>query len=163
MSDKVRVTTYVAVDPATAFAVFTEEIDRWWRRGPAYRVVGRAPSAMYLEPRPDGRIFEQPGEAGAPLHDVGRITIWEPPAHLVFTWRSVTFAPGESTTVELWFEARGEGTRVILEHRGWDAIRGDHPVRHGRVAPAFIRELGMWWAGLLTSFGERAAGGDDAG
>ncbi len=32
--DRVVVTTLVAVDPATAFAVFTEEVDAWWRHGP---------------------------------------------------------------------------------------------------------------------------------
>lgn len=31
--DQARVTVLVAVDPETAFEVFTEEIDQWWRRG----------------------------------------------------------------------------------------------------------------------------------
>ena len=30
----VRVTIHVDVDPDTAFAVFTEEIDAWYHRGP---------------------------------------------------------------------------------------------------------------------------------
>ena len=30
----VVVTIEVGVDPATAFAIFTEEIGRWWRAGP---------------------------------------------------------------------------------------------------------------------------------
>src|SRR5205807_9172889 len=38
-TDAVTVTTCVAVDPATAFTVFTEDIDRWWRRSPRYRFV----------------------------------------------------------------------------------------------------------------------------
>jgi uncharacterized protein YndB with AHSA1/START domain len=153
--DKVRVTTFVAVSPADAFAVFTDEIDRWWRRGPAYRVGGRSPGTLHLEPRLGGRIFEQ-DDAGAALHEAGTITAWEPPNRLVFTWRSVTFVPGETTTVEVLFEASGEGTRVTLEHRGWTTIRDDHPVRHGKDVPAFIRDLGMWWAALLTSLRETA-------
>jgi hypothetical protein len=68
--------------------------------------------------------------------------------------------PGESTTVEVLFEASGEGTRVTLEHRGWATIRGDHPVRHGKDVPAFLRDIGMWWAGLLTSLRERAVDPD---
>ena len=128
-ADKVRVQTFVRVAIEDAFAVFTGEIDRWWRRGPAYRISGREPGTLHLEPKLGGRIFEQYGERGSALHDVGTITIWEPPKHLAFEWRSVTFVPGESTTVELWFEASAEGTRVTLEHRGWTTIRDDHPVR----------------------------------
>jgi uncharacterized protein YndB with AHSA1/START domain len=157
--DKVRVTVYVDVPPGDAFAVFTDEIDRWWRRGPAYRVAGRSPGVLHLEPRLGGRIFEQHGERGGAIHEVGRITAWEPPARLAFDWRSVTFAPGEATTVEVWFDASGGGTRVTLEHRGWSTIRGDHPVRHGKDVPAFIRDLGMWWSALVTALREHAAGG----
>ena len=155
--DKVRVQTFVAVPVADAFEVFTREIDQWWRRGPAYRVGGRSPGRLHLEPRLGGRVFEQYGEGGAGLHEIGAILAWAPPAHLAFEWRGVNFAPGEKTVVEVWFEASGEGTRVTLEHRGFAALRGDHPVRHGKPVPAFLRDLGMWWAALLTSLRERAA------
>ena len=154
--DKVRVQTYVAVSPAAAFEVFTTEIDLWWRRGPAYRVGGRDPGTMHMEPRLGGRIFEQYGEHGTGLHEVGTITAWEPPQRLVFEWRALAFVPGESTTIEIRFEPRGEGTLVTLEHRGWAAIRGDHPVRHGKPVPAFIADLGMWWAALLSSLRDTA-------
>jgi uncharacterized protein YndB with AHSA1/START domain len=48
----------VAVDPQTAFSVFTDEIDLWWVRGPinfydAARAVG-----MRCEPRVGGRLLE---------------------------------------------------------------------------------------------------------
>lgn len=155
--DKVRVTTFVDVAIADAFDVFTLELDQWWRRGPAYRIAGKQPGALHLEPKLGGRIFEQYGPHDTAVHEVGAITAWEPPTHLVFEWRSVTFVPGESTTVELWFEASGRGTRVTLEHRGWTTIRGDHPVRHGHEVPEFLRDLGMWWGGLLTSYRERIA------
>jgi hypothetical protein len=35
--DQVRVSVSVAVPPAAAFEIFTQEIDRWWRRGPRFR------------------------------------------------------------------------------------------------------------------------------
>ena len=154
--DKARVTVFVDVAPADAFEVFTLEIDSWWRRGPAYRVAGTEPGTLHLEPRLGGRIFEQHGERDSALFEVGTITAWDPPAHLAFSWRSVTFVKGESTTVEVWFEPAGEGTRVTLEHRGWAAIPGDHPVRHGKPVPAFIRDMGMWWGTLMTSLREYA-------
>jgi hypothetical protein len=156
--DKVRVTVFVEVSPEDAFEVFTTEIDQWWRRGPAYRIAGRAPGVLHLEPRLGGRIFEQYGERQAALHEVGTITAWEPPRHLAFDWRSVTFVDGEATSVEVWFEASGQGTRVTLEHRGWAGIRGDHPVRHGKEVPEFLADLGRWWGALMSSLREHAAG-----
>ncbi|MEO8701582.1 MAG: SRPBCC domain-containing protein [Kofleriaceae bacterium] len=155
--DKVRVQTFVAVPLHDAFSVFTEEIDQWWRRGPAYRIAGKNPGTLHLEPKLGGRIFEEYSKkSGTGLHEIGTITTWEPPNRLVFEWRGVNFVAGESTTVEVVFEASGEGTRVTLEHRGWAALRADHPVRHGKDVQAFIRDIGMWWGGLLTSMRERA-------
>jgi len=156
--DLVRVETFVRVSIADAFEVFTLEIDQWWRRGPAYRVGGKQPGTLHLEPRLGGRLFEQYGAGGSALHEIGTITAWEPPAHFAFTWRGINFTPGELTTVEVWFAASGEGTRVTLEHRGFAALPGDHPVRHGKAVDAFIRDMGMWWATLLTSM--RARGED---
>ncbi|MBC7974018.1 MAG: SRPBCC domain-containing protein, partial [Myxococcales bacterium] len=112
-TDKARVTAFVDVAPADAFEVFTTELDQWWRRGPAYRVAGRSPGALYLEPRLGGRLFEAYGEGA--LHEVGTITAWVPPSHLAFTWRGVSFAPGEATLVDVRFIASGGGTRVVLE------------------------------------------------
>jgi uncharacterized protein YndB with AHSA1/START domain len=154
-ADTARVTAYVEVSPADAFEVFTAEIDRWWRRGPAYRIAGKQPGVLHLEPRLGGRLFEE--YARGKLHEVGTITAWEPPTRLAFEWRAVAFAPGETTLVDVQFVASGRGTRVILEHRGWAAIRGDHPVRHGKPSAAFLAELGLWWASLLRSLGELAA------
>lgn len=155
--DQVRLTVHVDVAPADAFEIFTAEIDQWWRTGPRYRIAGRAPGVLHLEPRLGGRIFEQHGPDGTALHEVGTITAWDPPAHLAFDWRSVTFVDGEATRVEVWFEPSRGGTRVTLTHRGWTGIRGDHPVRHGKDVPAFLRELGLWWGALLTGLRERAA------
>jgi len=146
-ADKATVTAFVDVSPADAFEVFTTEIDQWWRRGPAYRIAGKQPGVLHLEPRLGGRLFEE--YAQGTLHEVGTITAWEPPSHLAFEWRAVAFVPGETTQVDIRFVASGTGTRVILEHRGWAAIRGDHPVRHGQPTAAFLARLGMWWSTLL--------------
>ncbi|MEO7731734.1 MAG: SRPBCC domain-containing protein [Kofleriaceae bacterium] len=110
------------------------------------------PGVLHLEPRLGGRLFEE--YAQGRLHEVGTITAWDPPSHLAFDWRSVTFVPGETTTVDIRFVASGRGTRVTLEHRGWSTIRGDHPVRHGQPSAAFIADLGMWWAALIRALGE---------
>ena len=74
--DKVRVQTFVKVAIADAFAVFTLEIDQWWRRGRAYRIGVKHPGTLHLEPKLGGRLFEQYGEGGTALHEIGTITAW---------------------------------------------------------------------------------------
>ena len=153
--DRVKVTITVKVDPATAFDVFTRETDLWWRRGPKYRVAGRHPGTLGFEPGAGGRLFESFETAGRRVvHVVGRVTVWDPPARLVFTWRNANFSPEESTEVDVRFEAAGAGTRVTVEHRGWASLRADHPARHGLEGSAFSRMIGLWWGELTTSYRE---------
>jgi uncharacterized protein YndB with AHSA1/START domain len=150
--DKVRVQTFVQLNIGRCFDVFTLELDSWWRRGRAYRVGGKHEGALHLEPKVGGRVFQAYGEGGARVHDIGVIIAWAPPNHFAFTWRGMNFAPSDpSTTVEVWFEASGEGTRVTLEHRGFAALRDDHPVRHGAAAVEFIAEMGRFWGSLVTA------------
>jgi hypothetical protein len=93
----------VSVDPAQAFAAFTDEIDAWWVRGPinffdAARAVG-----MKMEPGVDGRVLEvYDGDA----LELGRITAWEPGAHLAY--RSSV----DDSEIDVRFEAIEGGTRV---------------------------------------------------
>lgn len=158
--DQATVTVTVDVEPAVAFDVFTQEIDLWWQRGVAYRVAGRKPGTLVLEPKLGGRLFEQyEGPAGPAVHEAGRITTWEPPARLAFEWRAVNFAPGEVTYVEITFTRTESGrTQLVLVHRGFAALRPDHPVRHGEPPARFVATLGRWWGDLLSSFRVHAAG-----
>jgi uncharacterized protein YndB with AHSA1/START domain len=156
--DEVRVSVAVAVPPAVAFRAFTEEIDQWWRRGLAYRIAGKGRGVLMLEPGVGGRLLESvETTTGTRIYDTGRVTTWDPPGRLVFEWRGVTFAPHEKTEVEVTFAARGDSTLVSLVHRGWADLPADHPVRHGQPTEAFIRTMGLWWGGLLTSLREHAA------
>ena len=154
--DAVSVSVTVHVPPDVAFEVFTQEIDLWWRRGPAFRVAGNRPGVLALEPRVGGRLFEEyDGPAGRAVREAGRVTAWEPPSRLAFEWRGANFAPGEVTYVEVACRAVASGTEVALVHRGFAALRPDHPVRHGQDVVAFIRTLGLWWGQLLASYRDR--------
>jgi len=157
--DQARVTALVEVPPELAFRVFTEEIDQWWRRGLAYRVAGTRRGVLCLEPGVGGRLFESfDGEQGAVrVVETGRVLVWEPPGRLVFEWRASNFAEHERTEVEVLFEPSRSGTRVTLTHRGFAALRPDHPVRHGRDVAAFVRGMGLWWGDLLSSLREHAS------
>jgi len=153
--DRATVTVAVAVEPAAAFEVFTQEIDRWWRRGPAYRNILRG-GVVAIEPGVGGRMFES-GDDGR-VFERGRVLVWDPPRRLVLEWRGSNFAPGEKTEVDVLFEPTESGTTVTVRHSGWAAIRPDHPARHGLVGSAFTASIGRWWADLVTSLRVYAEG-----
>jgi uncharacterized protein YndB with AHSA1/START domain len=153
--DVVSVTTQVSVDPRTAFRVFTEVIDEWWRHGPRYRFRPGREGVMRFEPRVGGRLLEVYDDEGDHF-EVGRVLQWEPGRRLVFEWRAHTFEPGQRTEVEVRFEPAGSGTRVTLEHRGWDSLPADHPARQGHTGEAFVSLMGLFWADLLVSLRARA-------
>lgn len=148
-SDSVTVSTIVAVDPATAFEVFTEEVEAWWKHGPQYRVDPGRKSTIRFEPGVGGRLLEVYDESEAFVH--GRVLAWDPGERLVFEMGGRDFQPGETTEVEVRFEVVADGTRVTVEHRGWDAFPKDHPVKHGLEGGALVAMLGTWWADLLVS------------
>jgi uncharacterized protein YndB with AHSA1/START domain len=153
--DQVRVSVLVAVPAPEAFRVFTEDLDRWWRKGLKYRVAGSRSGTLQLEGHLGGRLLESYLEDGAPrVFEAGRVTAWEPGARLVLDWRVSNFAPGERTEVEVTFAPSSSGTLVTVTHRGWSRLRPDHPVRHGLEVAAFLRQHGLWWGELLSSLRE---------
>jgi len=149
LAEVARVTTYVAVAPMDAFEVFTEEVDLWWRRGPRFR-GGGPDSELAFEEDDRGRRLVERGQQGA--FEIGRVKVWEPGKRLVLDYRLSNFAAGESTTVEVRFEAFAAGTRVVLEHRGWENIREGHPARHGLSGTALGNMVGMRWGDLASAF-----------
>ncbi len=149
------VTANVAVDPPTAFRVFTEEIDAWWLRGPRYRNDG-APSTMKLEPRLGGRLLQIYDDGREPFA-LGKVLVWEPPARFVLEWRLSNFAPDEATEVDVRFDGTETGgTCVVVTHSGYHDLRADHPARHGLDGFALSRMLGTWWGEQASSFRTRA-------
>ena len=107
--------------PEDAFRIFTERIGDWWPLG-SHSVYEDESAGVALAPGPGGRIVERSrsGEECA----WGEILLWEPPHRLAYTWHP-GYEPGEpATEVELRFTAVAGGTRVELEHRGWEALGG---------------------------------------
>ena len=112
-------TVDVAVDPATAFSVFTDEIDTWYERGPySWNDPARAVAIRFE----DGRLLEV-YEEGEP-YEMGRVTAWAPGERVAFAYRNVHL-PLEGTEVEVRFEPIAGGTRVTLEHRGLERLPPD--------------------------------------
>jgi uncharacterized protein YndB with AHSA1/START domain len=138
----------VAVVPSTAFAVFTADIGLWWKRGtPYWNDAGRG-RELRFEPQVGGRLLEVYDPETGEGFEIGRVLVWEPGQRLVFTWRQSDWGASESTEVEVRFEAIGSGTRVIVEHGGWNRVPS--------AAPGLSDGYGHGWAELLGYFAEKA-------
>ena len=150
MTAAVIVSIRVDATPLQAFEAFTEQIDQWWRPNPLFALTPRGDGQLRFEPGEGGRLVAT--LANGKEFEVGRIIVWKPGERLALTWRQATFAPGQSTQLEVRFEAVGDQTRVTVEHRGWDAIPKDHIARHGFELMLFQRRQAEHWRGLLASF-----------
>jgi uncharacterized protein YndB with AHSA1/START domain len=116
--EPVRKSIEVTCGPADAFRLFTDEIDSWWPL--ATHSIGNADAvSCHFEGCDGGRIYEI--DADGTTHLWGTVTAWEPSARVVFSWH-----PGRDAAtaqeVELRFIGISKGTRIELEHRGWEIL-----------------------------------------
>ena len=81
------------------------------------------------------------------MFEIGRITAWEPPSRLEFTWRQASFPPDLHTEVEVRFEGLGEETRVSVEHRGYHQVPAESAARHRFPDAVLLARLGEYWRG----------------
>jgi uncharacterized protein YndB with AHSA1/START domain len=150
---RVLVALRVAAPAARTFSAFTSEIGEWWCPNGLFRFTDRAGGRLAFEPDPPEWLVEI-GTDGERF-EIGPVIVWDPPHHLVFGWRQDGFPIDRSTQVSVRFDAVENGTRVTVEHVGWDAIPQDHAARHGFPLSAFQQRLAEWWQALLGSLGAR--------
>lgn len=150
MTAKIYVALRVKATPERAFAVFTDEIDVWWRPNGLFQTTPRAPGRLAFQ---DGRLVET--LEGGKVFEIGKVLAWEPPERLAFSWRQASFPPELVTEVEVRFEAVGDETRVSVEHRGFDAVPADNAARHGFPDHALLARLAEYWQSQIRAIGER--------
>ena len=154
---RVRALTTVPLAPEEAFALFTDEVDTWWRHGPRFRAaIDGKEGVMRFEPGEGGRLLEVYDQESVESFELGRILVWEPGKRLVFLLGGRDFAPDEWTEVEVRFEAVERGTRVSVEHYGFDELGQDHGSWHGQDPDSLVGSMGLWWGDQLVAL--RAAG-----
>lgn len=105
-----------------AFRVFTADARSWWpveTHSIAVDVDG-----IVFEPRVGGSVYEI-GRSGDRGH-WATVLAWEPPSRLVLAW-NILEREGDATEVEVRFLPEGDGTRVELEHRGWEDVEVEAP------------------------------------
>ena len=125
------------------FDVFTRLIGAWWPL-PTHGVFGNLAGTIGFE---DGRLVERAVDGRVSVW--GDVLAWEPPHRILFTWHPGR-DEGDASEVEVRFAPDGGGTRVELEHRGWEAF-GESAIarRRGYVGPGA-------WGHVLDHFADGA-------
>jgi uncharacterized protein YndB with AHSA1/START domain len=150
------VSVRVAATPQRAFDAFVSEISAWWQPNGLFEFTRGKAGELAFEPGVGGRLTETYEDGSA--FEIGRVTAWEPPGRLAFTWRQASFGGDMLTNVLVRFEAAGEETRVVLEHSGWDSVPPKHVARHGFPLGVFQQRHAEWWQALLGRYTQQLAG-----
>ena len=135
-----------------AFRLFTGGMGSWWpletHSIAADTYEGRLTAEdLVFEEHEGGRIYEKLSDGSD--HAWGFVQVWDPPARVVFTWKP-TLSDGPYTEVEVRFTETQDGTEVVLEHRGWEAL--------GDIALRQRQGYDSGWPGVLELF--RIASGE---
>ena len=119
-----------------AFAVFSEQIDSWWpRRGVfpySFAPQTTRPQHIRFEPQAGGRYYETFADGSELV--IGRITLWQPPHSLSYTWRDPSWA--DDTTIQLRFSDGEAGARVVYQQAGFAAAGVSWLIPYYRVGCA---------------------------
>jgi uncharacterized protein YndB with AHSA1/START domain len=132
------------------FEVFTRQIGAWWPL-PTHGMFTADAGGLGFE---DGLLVERAVDGRTSVW--GEVLAWDPPHRVVITWHPGQEA-ADASEVEVRFAASdGGGTRVELEHRGWERF-GDSAMRrrHGYVGPGA-------WGHVLDHFADVADARPDA-
>jgi len=139
----VRKTLSVNCSPERAFEVFTAEVGSWWPTK-THSIHKDGVTGVILEQHEGGEMYEL---AEGRREHWARVTAWEPPMRLVLAWHVDPDRAGP-TEVEVTFTPEGAGTRVVLEHRNWEAA--------GEGAETMRDNYEGGWDVVLAPFVEKA-------
>jgi uncharacterized protein YndB with AHSA1/START domain len=138
----------VPIDPAGAFRLYTEGIDRWWRRDSPYWNEKKA-LGLRFEPYAGGRFIEVYDPVTGEGFEIGRVEIWEPGSRLRYTWRQADWGPTETTTVDITFSQTPDGTRLELRHTGWETVANGAEISAGYTMGS--KQLLGWYAEVAAT------------
>jgi len=141
MIEVVRKTITVDCAVEEAFRVFTADAMSWWPIE-SHSIHGTV-SEIVFEPEVGGEVYEL-STAGEKGH-WATVLEWNPPGGLVLAW-NIRGADDVPTEVEIRFLSDGDGTRVELEHRGWDALSDGGATKRGNYDTGWDFVLGRFVA-----------------
>jgi uncharacterized protein YndB with AHSA1/START domain len=138
--EAVRKSLVVKCSPVRAFEVFTREIGSWWPLS-QYSIGQDKITEVVFEEKVGGRIFERHGDGGE--GEWGRVLAWDPPNWFAMSWYPGG-TPDKATELEVRFAPEGDGTRVDLEHSGWEILGAEAADTRGQYEGG--------WQGVLSHF-----------
>ncbi|HEV8564139.1 MAG TPA: SRPBCC domain-containing protein [Actinomycetota bacterium] len=148
--DPIRASIAVHRAPEDAFRVFTRTMGTWWpvadySMARDRQEEGIKVESVVFEEREGGRVYEvmSDGTEGT----WGTVLAWDPPRRLVLGWKP-NLTDNPPTELEITFSPDGDGTRVELEHRGWERL--------GALAEQAREGYGRGWTGVLGLFAQAA-------
>lgn len=122
-------TATVVRPPEEAFAVFTEMIGAWWPLQ-THGVFGTRSGGVRFT---GGRLVEMAVDGTETTW--ANVLVWKPPTRLVLAWHPGR-TDGPASRVEVSFVAVESGTRVEIQHDGWEDFGQDGSRRRrGLVGP----------------------------
>lgn len=143
----IRRSIHVACPIEHAFETFTARMTDWWPLA-THSIGEERAQTVVVEGRLGGRIYERMDD-GTEAHWAW-VRVWEPPHRLLLEWQVNPHAPAP-TEIEVRFVTEAAGTRVDLEHRGWEA----YGERAGEARASYETD----WPMVLGRFAELAAQG----
>ena len=135
----IRKTVTVDCSVEEAFHVFTADALSWWPV--ETHSIHESVSEIVFEPESGGAVYEvgTNGERG----QWATVLEWEPPSRLVLAW-NILEREGDATEVEIRFLTEGAGTRVELEHRGWEGVELEAPAKRSSYDTGWDHVLGHY-------------------
>ncbi|MET0615213.1 MAG: SRPBCC family protein [Thermoleophilaceae bacterium] len=147
-TDPVTQSVLVPLEPDAAFELFTDRFAEWWPKD-SHHIRDSPAADAVLEPREGGRWYER-SESGDEC-DWGAVLEIDRPNRILLAWQLTPewkFDPdrANATEVEVTFNAEENGTRVTLEHRGFEV--------HGEPGAAMRELVGGdgGWAQLMELY-----------
>jgi len=123
MIEPVRRAVTVATGVEETFRLFTEDMASWWpvetHSMAADRDDGTSVAQLVFEPREGGRLYEVASDGTEGVW--ARVVTWAPPHRVVLAWKP-NLRDEPETEVEITFATVADGTRLSLEHRGWERL-----------------------------------------
>ena len=138
----------VSLGTNEAFDLFTKDIDRWWKRDPINWNDPERAVGIRFEPGVGGRWIEVHDAATGEGFVMGHITAWKPGEQIVFAYMDAGHEI-DDTEVEIRFEPIELGTRVTVEHRGWERVAEQIQARK-------LATKRWGWANIINWFADEA-------
>jgi uncharacterized protein YndB with AHSA1/START domain len=139
----IRKSVTVSCSQQQAFDLFTKRKTEWWPYE-SHSASGEKPEEVVYEPRAGGRVYDRLRSGRE--HQWATVLAWEPPHRVVIEWNVNPANP--TTELEVRFSPEGDGTRVDLEHRGWE--------RYGDAAQESFGSYNSGWDFVLGRYAEKA-------